>query len=40
VRYGQDFDEWSVLGEQTTKAVDQGVDIKSQGGRMSCRPFR
>jgi hypothetical protein len=26
-------DEWVVLGEQTIKAVDQGVDIKSQGGR-------
>jgi hypothetical protein len=26
-------DEWFVLGEQTIKAVDQGVDIKSQGGR-------
>ena len=26
-------DEWSVLGEQTIKAVDQGVEIKSQGGR-------
>ena len=26
-------DEWSVLGEQTIKAADQGVDIKSQGGR-------
>ena len=27
-------DEWFVLGEQTIKAVDQGVEIKSQGGRM------
>jgi hypothetical protein len=26
-------DEWFVLGEQTIKAADQGVDIKSQGGR-------
>ena len=26
-------DEWFVLGEQTLKAVDQGVEIKSQGGR-------
>ena len=26
-------DEWFVLGEQTIKAVDQGVEIKSQGGR-------
>ena len=26
-------DEWFVLGEQQIKAVDQGVDIKSQGGR-------
>jgi hypothetical protein len=26
-------DEWFVLGEQPIKAVDQGVDIKSQGGR-------
>ena len=26
-------DEWFVLGEQTIKSVDQGVDIKSQGGR-------
>ena len=26
-------DEWFVLSEQTVKAVDQGVDIKSQGGR-------
>jgi hypothetical protein len=25
-------DEWFVLGEQTIKAVDQGVEIKSQGG--------
>jgi len=27
-------DEWFVLGEQTINAVDQGVEIKSQGGRM------
>jgi hypothetical protein len=27
-------DEWFVLGEQPVKAVDQGVEIKSQGGRM------
>ena len=27
-------DEWFVLGEQTITAVDQGVEIKSQGGRM------
>jgi hypothetical protein len=27
-------DEWFVLGEQPLKAVDQGVEIKSQGGRM------
>ena len=27
-------DEWFVLGEQAIKAVDQGVEIKSQGGRM------
>ena len=26
-------DEWFVLSEQPIKAVDQGVDIKSQGGR-------
>jgi len=26
-------DEWVVLGEQPIKSVDQGVDIKSQGGR-------
>jgi hypothetical protein len=26
-------DEWFVLGEQTIKAVDHGVEIKSQGGR-------
>ena len=26
-------DEWFVLGEQTIKAVDQGVEIKSAGGR-------
>ena len=26
-------DEWFVLGEQTLKAVDQGVEIKSEGGR-------
>ena len=26
--------EWFVLGEQPLKAVDQGVEIKSQGGRM------
>ena len=26
-------DEWFVLGQQTIKAVDQGVEIKSQGGR-------
>lgn len=26
-------DEWFVLGEQTIKAVDQGVDIKSEGSR-------
>jgi hypothetical protein len=26
-------DEWFVLGETTINAVDQGVDIKSQGGR-------
>ena len=26
-------DEWFVLSEQQIKAVDQGVDIKSQGGR-------
>jgi hypothetical protein len=26
-------DEWFVLGEQPIKAVDQGVDIKSSGGR-------
>ena len=26
-------DEWFVLGEQTIKSVDQGVTIKSQGGR-------
>ena len=25
-------DEWFVLGEQTIKAVDHGVEIKSQGG--------
>ena len=27
-------DEWCVLGEQTINAVDQGVEIKSPGGRM------
>ena len=26
-------DQWFVLGEQTIKAVDQGVDIKSEGPR-------
>ncbi len=26
-------DEWFVLSEQTLKAADQGVTIKSQGGR-------
>ena len=26
-------DEWFVLGEQPIKAVDQGVEIKSEGGR-------
>ena len=26
-------EEWFVLGEQTIKAVDQGAEIKSQGGR-------
>jgi len=26
-------DKWFVLGEQTIKSVDQGVEIKSQGGR-------
>lgn len=26
-------DEWFVLAESTINAVDQGVDIKSQGGR-------
>ena len=26
-------DEWFVLGEQTIKSVDQGVEIKSQGSR-------
>jgi hypothetical protein len=26
-------DEWFVLSEQPIKSVDQGVDIKSQGGR-------
>ena len=26
-------DEWFVLSEQSIKAADQGVDIKSQGGR-------
>jgi hypothetical protein len=26
-------DEWFTLGEQTIRAVDQGVMIKSQGGR-------
>ena len=26
-------DEWFVLGEQTLKAADQGVTIKSEGGR-------
>ena len=26
-------DEWFVLSEQTIKAVDQGVEIKSEGGR-------
>jgi hypothetical protein len=27
-------DEWFVLSEQPIKAADQGVEIKSQGGRM------
>jgi hypothetical protein len=26
-------DEWFVLSEQTIRSVDQGVNIKSQGGR-------
>ena len=26
-------DQWFILGEQTIKSVDQGVTIKSQGGR-------
>ena len=26
-------DEWFVLSQQTIKSVDQGVEIKSQGGR-------
>jgi hypothetical protein len=26
-------DAWFVLGEQTIKAVDQGVESKGQGGR-------
>ena len=26
-------DEWFVLGEEIIKSVDQGVEIKSQGGR-------
>jgi hypothetical protein len=26
-------DQWFMLGEQTIKSVDQGVTIKSQGGR-------
>jgi hypothetical protein len=26
-------DEWYVLSEQTIKSVDQGVEIKSEGGR-------
>lgn len=26
-------DEWFVLSEQTIKSVDQGVDLKSEGGR-------
>ena len=26
-------DEWFVLSEQTIKSVDQGVEMKSQGGR-------
>ena len=26
-------DEWFVLGEQTIKSIDQGVTIKSEGGR-------
>jgi hypothetical protein len=26
-------DEWFVLGEQTIQSVDQGVNIKSEGGR-------
>ena len=26
-------DEWFVLGEQTIKSVDQGVEIKSEGSR-------
>ena len=26
-------DEWFMLGQQTIKSVDQGVTIKSQGGR-------
>ncbi len=27
-------DEWFVLGQQTIKAVDQGVEIKSEAGRL------
>jgi hypothetical protein len=30
-------DEWYVLSEQTIKSVDQGVEMKSQGGRLKTR---
>jgi hypothetical protein len=33
VRSARAADEWFVLGEQTIKSVDQGVEMKSEGGR-------
>jgi len=33
VRSARAADEWYVLSEQTIKSVDQGVEIKSEGGR-------
>jgi hypothetical protein len=31
----QAADEWFVLGQSTIKSVDQGVDIKSEGGPLN-----
>jgi hypothetical protein len=33
VRSARAADEWFVLSEQTIKSVDQGVEMKSEGGR-------